>query len=489
MRLNRKTAVRAVFGGLTLLLAAGCSTPAEKFQKQLGRGGKVYLPQGVLELKQPLSIGPGVRNLELIGSKETVIRPHAEFQGGAFIRCRSCKNVRLRGFVIEGTANSASALPVDIPPSEVPFLNHYQGNGITMDGADGVLVSGVTFRDISSFAVLVSQSKNVRIENVAVLNSGSRNSRGRNNTTGGILFEEGSDRWEVLDSRFEKILGNGVWTHSRYNSPRNSNGLIKGNTFTTIGRDAVQVGHANRVRVVGNKGKLIGYPIDIIDVENNATPVGVDTAGKVDESYYTDNTFEEVNGKCFDLDGFHDGEVARNVCINRGKPEDYPHGHFGLVMNNTFPEMRSQLITVRDNVFDGMKFGGLFVIGAGHKIIGNKLLNLNRAACNERKAEFGCVAFPDEPDVMKAGIYLGQRAERPDPVEEILIENNQITGHQMKSNCILYAPRVNPATLQSKGNVCTDVVYRDDSLPKLGDQKATPTQGDEYRVLQMPEVK
>ena len=90
---------------------------------------------------------------------------------------------------------------------------------------------------------------------------------------------------------------------------------------------------------------------------------------------------------------------------------------------------------------------------------------------------------------MKAGIYLGQRAERPDPVEDILIENNQITGHQMKANCILYAPRVNPATLQSKGNVCTDVVYRDDSLPKLSDQKATPTQGDEYRVLQMPEVK
>lgn len=483
MRLNR------IVGGLLLAVLAGCSTPAQKFQKQLARGGQVHLPKGVLELKQPLEIAPGVVNLELIGSRETVLRAAPDFQGGAFIRCRSCKNVKLRGFVIEGSAGNPAVLPTDIPPSDVPFLTHFQNNGITIDGADGVLISGVTFREIASFAVLVAQSKNVRIEKVSVVNSGTRNSRGRNNTTGGILIEEGSDRWEVLDSTFEKILGNGVWTHSRYKSPRNSNGLIRGNTFNTIGRDAIQVGHANRVRVLSNTGKLIGYPVDTIDIENNATPVGVDTAGKVDEAYYNDNRFEEVNGKCFDLDGFHDGEVARNVCINRGKPEDYPNGHFGLVLNNTFPEMRSQLITIRENHFDGMKFGGLFIIGAGHKILNNRLLNLNRAACNDRKSEFGCVAFPDEPDVMRSGIYLGQRAERPDPAEEITIENNEITGHGMKANCILYAPRVNPATLHSKGNTCADVVYANDKSLAFPPKSHAPTQGDEYRVLPMPEVK
>ncbi len=478
-----------IIGGWLLVVLTGCSTPAQKFQKQIAGGGKVYLPKGVLELSKPLEIGPGTRNLELIGSKETVLRPSADFQGTAFIRCRSCRNVRLRGFVIEGSAGNASVLPTEVPPSEVPFLTHFQNNGITADGADGLLISEVTFREIASFAVLISRSKNVRIERVNVLNSGTRNSRGRNNTTGGILFEEGSDRWEVLDSNFEKILGNGIWTHSRYNSPRNSNGLIKGNTFSTIGRDAVQVGHANRVRVLSNKGKLIGYPVDIIDVENGATPVGVDTAGKVDESYYSDNQFEEVNGKCFDLDGFHDGEVARNVCINRGKPEDYPQGHFALVMNNTFPEMRSQLVTIRDNVFDGMKFGGLFIIGAGHKILNNKLLNLNRASCNDRRAEFGCVAFNDEPDLMRAGIYLGQRAERPDPSENIVIENNQITGYQMKANCILYAPKVKPETLQAKGNTCADVTWADDKALSFPSKSHAPTQGDEYRVLSMPEVK
>ena len=90
-----------MFGGAFLVFLVGCSTPAQKFQKQLSGGGKVYLPNGVLELSRPLEITPGVRNLELIGSKDTVIRASPEFQGTAFIRCRSCKNVRLRGFVLE----------------------------------------------------------------------------------------------------------------------------------------------------------------------------------------------------------------------------------------------------------------------------------------------------------------------------------------------------------------------------------------------------
>ncbi|MCC6294687.1 MAG: right-handed parallel beta-helix repeat-containing protein [Bryobacterales bacterium] len=478
-----------LLGGISFLISTGCSTPAQKFEKLVAQGGKVYLPKGVLELTQPIELTPAIANLELIGSKETVIRGGADFQGVAFFRCRSCKNVRFRGFVIEGSGASASTLPVNMPPSDVPFLTHFQNNGITIDGGMDVVVSGVTFRDIASFPVIVSRSKNVRLEKLTVTNSGSRNSHGRNNTSGGILIEEGSDHWEVLDSTFEKVLGNGVWTHSRYNSPRNTNGLIKGNTFHTIGRDAVQVGHANRVQVTGNKGKLIGYPVDIVDLENHGTPVGVDTAGKVDESSYTGNTFEEVNGKCFDLDGFHDGVVAGNTCINRGRPEDYPQGHFGLVMNNTFPEMRSQYIIIRDNVFDGMKFGGLFVIGTGHKILNNRLLNLNRAHCNERKADFGCVAFPNEPDVMRAGIYLGQRAERPDPAENILIENNVITGFQMKANCILYAPGVNPSTLTSRGNTCTDATSKEDPVLTMPGRSSAPTQGDEYRVLPMPEVK
>ena len=76
------------------------------------------------------------------------------------------------------------------------------------------------------------------------------------------------------------------------------------------------------------------FPSDLVDVENGGTPVGIDTAGNVEQSIYEHNRFEEIDGKCIDLDGFHDGAVRGNTCINRRPPEDYPFGHFGIVFNN-----------------------------------------------------------------------------------------------------------------------------------------------------------
>ena len=47
----------------------------------------------------------------------------------------------------------------------------------------------------------------------------------------------------------------------------------------------------------------------------------IDTAGNVDRSIYTrQSVFDEINGKCIDLDGFHDGEV-RGTCAQSWAPE------------------------------------------------------------------------------------------------------------------------------------------------------------------------
>ena len=200
------------------------------------------------------------------------------------------------------------------------------------------------------------------IDHVSVRDSGSRNAKGRNNTTGGILLEEGTEQFSVGDSTFSNIRGNGVWTHSRYMAPRNRNGKILRNQFSEIGRDAIQVGHAvgrrsgrqPRARASDSRWRSM-------DVENGGTPVGIDTAGNVDQSTYERNRFEEIDGKCIDLDGFHDGAVRGNTCINRRPPEDYPFGHFGIVFNNASIEMRSRNIVVEDNELDGMKFGGIFL--------------------------------------------------------------------------------------------------------------------------------
>ena len=96
---------------------------------------------------------------------------------------------------------------------------------VLIEGGAGVTISGVTFKEVSGFPILVSGSKQVRIERVRIEDSGSRNAAGRNNTTGGILLEEGTGDFQVLNCELKNMRGNGIWTHSLYTSPRNANGL------------------------------------------------------------------------------------------------------------------------------------------------------------------------------------------------------------------------------------------------------------------------
>src|SRR5207245_3422593 len=110
----------------------------------------------------------------------------------------------------------------------------------------------------AGFAILASGGDVMFIDGVRIEDSGSRNPAGRNNTTGGILLEEGTMHFRVARCELRNVRGNGIWTHSLYTSPRNSDGDITENHFEQTGRDAIQVGHATRVRVDGNTGRLIG---------------------------------------------------------------------------------------------------------------------------------------------------------------------------------------------------------------------------------------
>jgi hypothetical protein len=102
-----------------------------------------------------------------------------------------------------------------------------------------------------------------------------------------------------------------------------------------------------------------------------------------------------------------------------------------------------------------MKFGGIFVIGTGHRILHNSLLHINTAHCNENRARFGCAAL-DEPDVLQTGIYLGSHAEHPAPARGNRIEGNVVTGWKMKSRCIQAAPGVKLSENTIKDNRCSD---------------------------------
>jgi len=449
--------MRNIFVLAALLVSVGCAGKEARLREELARGtGTVQLPAGVVEVSSELVIPRGAYDLRIEGSPSgTVLRASGRFRGRAVLRLESSSGVTLAGFAIDGN-RTALQKPAGLPPANLPFYRFTEMNGILAEEAYGLRISGVQLRNIAGFAVLVAASDDVRIEDVQVSDSGSLNARGRNNTTGGILLEEGTTSFQVLGSTLRNVLGNGIWTHSLYTAARNADGLISKNRFENIARDAIQVGHATGVQVTENTGSRIGYPFERIDVEGGGTPVAIDTAGNVDRTSYTANHFEEVNGQCIDLDGFHDGSVTGNSCTNRGAAEDYPNGHYGIVFGNSNPDMQPDNILISGNLIDGAKYGGIFVIGSSNRIEDNRFLRLNLAHCNDAGAKYSCFYYPKEPDLMRSGIYLGLGAARPAAARGNVIRGNEVSGYGMKAHCIAAAPGVPLTQNKLERNRCSD---------------------------------
>jgi hypothetical protein len=368
---------------------------------------------------------------EVIGAG-TTLKMAPDFVGRAAIVVHG--PARLHDFAIEGNGE----IRAELPPWNVPFARFTRGNGVLVVGGRGVTVERLRIAHVGGFAILASRTRDLVIESVTVRDSGSRNHAGKNNTTGGILIEEGTSNFAVRNCDLRNVMGNGIWTHSLYTSPRNRYGSIDNNGFYTIGRDAIQVGHALDVFVMQNSGWSIGFPAQIVD----ATPAALDTAGNVERAFYLTNHFEQINGKCVDLDGFHDGAVNGNWCKDVGG--------YGIVFNNTNPDMQSSKIGIVANTLENVMYGGIFVIGSGHIVAGNKLLNLNYSHCD------ACGYLPEEPDMLDSGIYLGRKAERAAPARGNLVEDNEITGYKMKARCVGHAPGIGYDWNTVRGNVCRE---------------------------------
>jgi hypothetical protein len=410
----------------------------------------IQLPAGTFELHRELLVSNG---MELRGAAAgTVLRAAADFDGRALVVVYGA-GVTLRGFTLDGNRGELDRR-TGLPPSDKPFSQFTRGNGVLAAGVAKLRIENVRFRNITGFAVLVSRSRDVRIEHVEVADSGSRDTRGRNNATGGILLEEGTRDFRVSRSQFRNIRGNGVWTHSLFSSPRNRDGWIAFNRFADLARDAIQVGHATNVRVEDNEGTRIGYPAELVDLEDQAYPAALDTAGDVDRTSYARNRFTEVDGKCIDLDGFHDGDVVENSCVNRPDAGLYPFGNVGILFNDSNPHTRSNRIRVIGNVLDGVKFTGIYAFGTGHTIAHNRLLNVNLAHCNEEAAKSGCYYPKDEPDALQSGIYLGRGILWREPARGNVVEDNEISGFGMKARCIGFAPGVEPRANTIRNNRC-----------------------------------
>ena len=84
----------------------------------------------------------------------------------------------------------------------------------------------------------------------------------------------------------------------------------------------------------------------------------------------------------------------------------------------------------------------------------NRLLNVNLAHCNEEAAKSGCYYPKGEPDLLQTGIYLGRGILWREPARDIVVEDNEISGFQMKASCIGFAPGVQAAENTVRGNRC-----------------------------------
>ena len=92
------------------------------------------------------------------------------------------------------------ARPAAIAPYDRDFIGYYDRNGLIADKADNLTIRNVVFRNVPNFAAIVARSSRVTFDRIRVEDSGSLERKGRNNTTGGVLLEEGTAGFTVRDS-------------------------------------------------------------------------------------------------------------------------------------------------------------------------------------------------------------------------------------------------------------------------------------------------
>jgi hypothetical protein len=438
---------------LPLIFLAACAPHPPDFSK---RTGVIELPAGTLVLHHELVVAEGAHDLEIRGHPSgSTLQAAADFEGRALIYSKGATGLRLTGFRIDGN-RAALAKPIGLPVTDTPFAQFYRNNGILIEGATRFSMRGVSFANVANYSVLVSASSGVRIESVRIEDSGSITPSGRNNASGGILLEEGTRDFEVRQCTLRRVRGNGIWTHSFSHSPRNANGIIQGNVMEEVARDAIQVGHATGVTVLENSGRRVGYPLDLVDMAGWAVPVALDTAGNVDKSAYTRNRFEDINGKCMDLDGFHDGEIRDNSCVSRKSYDEYPFAQFGIVFNNANPDMQPSNVIVTGNLIDGAGYGALYLLGSNQVISHNRFLGLNRNQCASDRAKPRCDYSAGDPALLRSGIYLVGGAARPADTSHNEITDNEVSGFGMSKWCIEAAPGVFLRANKIENNRCEE---------------------------------
>ena len=293
-------------------------SPEARLRKALASTttGTIRLPAGVIEISSELTLAPGAHDLEIAGASGTVLKATDGFHGRAILVVDGAKNIRLHDFSVEGNRDDR-ARSAEMAPPENYFRMWYPDNGILADRVEGLEISGVHLAHVANFpdsgepVVEHSHRESCGGGFRLAQRAGAQQPERRDSDRRGLVAFR-SARLRVRENRRQRPCG-----RIRCASRRGWRWSVRRQSLRHHRPRRHPGGRATRVRVEDNTGANIGFPLELVDVEHGGTPVGVDTAGNVGSVVYARNHFEEVNGKCIDLDGFHDGAVRGNQCVNR----------------------------------------------------------------------------------------------------------------------------------------------------------------------------
>jgi hypothetical protein len=363
--------------------------------------GTVALPGVVIEISREIVLPGDAHDLTIRGSN-TTIKASAEFRGRALIVASAGRNIAIRDLSLDG---NRGAFPQPVAPAQAGAMlsRVVANNGIVAEGIAGLEIAQVKATQIAGFPILVNGGRNVHIHDIEITESGSLDASGHNNGSGGVVLEEGIADFEILHALIGKVRGNGVWIRSADNSIA-ARGRIADSEFAILARAAIELNHATAVTIENNTGHMIGFPGEETVTTGTMLPAAITSSGAVDHVAIRNNTFEQIAGRCFSLEGFSDGEMTGNGC-------------------------------------SASLFNGLLIRGTGNKITGNHLTEINSA-------------HRDQPESLRAGIYLAGGASGN------TIDSNEISGYGMAQHCIGGPGMTDAGAAANKitKNVCSDGV-------------------------------
>ena len=189
-----------------------------------------------------------------------------------------------------------------------------------------------------------------------------------------------------------------------------------------------------------------------------AVPAALDTAGNVDKSAIRGNHFEDIDGKCMDLDGFHDGEIRDNAVHQpRNRTTNIPMRSSASSSITRIPDMQAvECIDHRQcDRWRGLRRSVSDGLGPGRT--GNRSVGFNRDRCADdmHPAALRLRRRRRRPCCAPASTWF-RGAARPAKTMHNRITGNEVSGFGMREHCVAAAPGVSLQANTIAGNRCLD---------------------------------